>query len=337
MRAALFLFIAHAYCEYTDPAARSCFVLEGDCPNENITFWLYSKETGDSPVLLNPLDLNPSDFEPPRPIDILIHGYTGHRDAPPNAYVRPALLDHEDVYVISIDFGPLVQSPCYPQAVQNVPLVAKCLARLIDNLLDRGIAQSDQLHIIGFSVGAHVAGQAANYVKRKLQRITGLDPAKPLFSLAGDTQRLDPSDADFVDVIHTDALLLGMLRPLGHVDFYPNNGGFQPGCHQSYFFNASRCNHDRAPRYYAESIYSKMGFWGGECAVDAIEFDLDRCSGDSPQVLMGYHVLLNVRGSYYLRTGSKYPYALGKAPHVFNEYLEYLENPDDIFYSNLIY
>ncbi len=35
--------------------------------------------------------------------------------------------------------------------------------------------------------------------------------------------RLAPSDAMFVDVLHTDGLLgAGLLQPLGHVDFYPN-------------------------------------------------------------------------------------------------------------------
>ena len=39
--------------------------------------------------------------------------------------------------------------------------------------------------------------------------------------------RLDRSDADFVDVIHTDSksilqLGLGMSQAIGHIDFYPN-------------------------------------------------------------------------------------------------------------------
>ncbi|XP_030383692.1 pancreatic triacylglycerol lipase-like [Scaptodrosophila lebanonensis] len=321
MRVALFVIVAHVYCAATNPIVGlfdpACFVVRGDCPNKNITFWLYSNETRDSPVLLNPLDLNPWDFQPPRPLKILIHGYTGYRDFAPSSTIRPALLDHEDVYVISIDYGPLVRDPCYVQAVQNVPLVSKCLAQFIDNLLDRGIIQSDQLHIIGFSLGGQVAGQTANYVKRKLQRITGLDPAKPLFILGSNKRRLDPSDADFVDVIHTDVLGRGMLRTMGHADFYPNFGPAQPGCLEENPNDPGSCNHDRAPRFYAESIYSKKGFWGRKCANWFVHV-LGLCPGDAAEALMGYHVPLDVRGAYFLKTGSKSPYALGHAPKTNN-------------------
>ena len=41
--------------------------------------------------------------------------------------------------------------------------------------------------------------------------------------------RLDRSDADFVDVIHTD-YDLGIQEPIGHVNFYPNCGEIQTGC-----------------------------------------------------------------------------------------------------------
>ena len=63
----------------------------------------------------------------------------------------------------------------------------------------------------------------------------GLDPAGPGFPLNETDTRLDISDADFVDIIHTDSgdltgNELGMEEPIGHIDFYPNGGAIQPGC-----------------------------------------------------------------------------------------------------------
>lgn len=42
---------------------------------------------------------------------------------------------------------------------------------------------------------------------------------------------MDATDAEFVDVIHTDPRLFSMRRALGHADFYPNYLNLmQPGC-----------------------------------------------------------------------------------------------------------
>jgi hypothetical protein len=83
----------------------------------------------------------------------------------------------------------------------------------------------------------------------------GLDLAGPYFENTDPRVRLDPADALFVDVIHTDGannLLLGLgktsfhfninqfdrfssgtLQRMGHVDFYPNGGYDQPNCPQT--------------------------------------------------------------------------------------------------------
>ena len=65
----------------------------------------------------------------------------------------------------------------------------------------------------------------------------GLEPAAPLFvgrNYPEDTH-LDASDAEFVDIIHTNGQPLwlggqGAFVDTGHVDFYPNGGLAQPGC-----------------------------------------------------------------------------------------------------------
>lgn len=77
----------------------------------------------------------------------------------------------------------------------------------------------------------------AKYVANKFYEttfriaISGLDPALPLYTFQSKNQRLCPSDAAFVDIIHTDGGVLGLPFPMGHADFFPNGGvGLQPGC-----------------------------------------------------------------------------------------------------------
>lgn len=65
-----------------------------------------------------------------------------------------------------------------------------------------------------------------------MNRISGLDPAGPgFYGLNVAPHRISKTDADFVDIIHTDAGGSGGDLSTGTVDFWPNNGRrFQPGC-----------------------------------------------------------------------------------------------------------
>lgn len=188
----------------------------------------------ESPKLLN-LQALDKDFKEPRlPLVILLHGYGQNKDLSPNSEVRPVLLRHEKVHVISVDYSAYAQNPCYyPWAVANSRHVAKCLAQLMDALIALGYYEPKQFHLIGFSLGAQVAGLAANFARHKLAHITALDPARPGFTVPARSHKLDASDAAFVDVIHTDPVVYSHLRPLGHADFYPNLERFhQNGCSQ---------------------------------------------------------------------------------------------------------
>lgn len=108
----------------------------------------------------------------------------------------------------------------------------------MENLSSNRHIDLKNVHLIGHSLGAHVAGFTGLYINSKnigkIRRITGLDPAKPKFE--NSYERLNRSCADFVDVIHTSTDEIGIGDEMGHTDYYPNNGSRdQPGC-KSYFF-----------------------------------------------------------------------------------------------------
>lgn len=63
--------------------------------------------------------------------------------------------------------------------------------------------------------------------------VIGLDPALPFYATLKNEWKLDPSDADFVDVIHTSAGSFGKIEATGHADFYVNGGVLQPLCYNS--------------------------------------------------------------------------------------------------------
>ena len=137
----------------------------------------------------------------------------------------------------------------------------------------------------------------------------GLDPAEPYFQYLPEHVRLDPTDAKFVDAVHTDckpssryingsskrSLLdplfdcplnfpifvagIGLVQPVGHLDFYPNGGREQPGCElidvpltaiTSDVITAGRelfvCNHLRAIDFYIDSLLPDVEYMGYECS-----------------------------------------------------------------------
>lgn len=63
--------------------------------------------------------------------------------------------------------------------------------------------------------------------------ILGLDPARPMYENSNPADRLNVSDAIFVDVIHTNGDKNGIFQSLGDIDFYPNGGKRQPFCGNS--------------------------------------------------------------------------------------------------------
>nr|XP_006013959.1 PREDICTED: endothelial lipase-like [Latimeria chalumnae] len=136
--------------------------------------------------------------------------------------------------VIVVNWLPLAHQH-YPDAVNNTRIVGKDIAHLLNWLQEKLHLSFENVHMIGYALGAHVAGYVGKNINGTIGRITGLDPAGPMVEESEADKRLSPDDADFVDALHTytrETLGVSIViqMPIGHIDIYPNGGDFQPGC-----------------------------------------------------------------------------------------------------------
>ncbi|XP_053623215.1 uncharacterized protein LOC128682510 isoform X1 [Plodia interpunctella] len=208
------------------------------CPyvkeNVDIGFQLFTRH---NPTVYQPLAIDDdeklfaSNVDFHVPTVIYFGAFLEQPDEGSGLMVREAYMLRGDTNMIMVDARTLEAGPWYITAAENTWYIGQFVARFIDYLVSRGL-NLNNTHLIGHSLGAQAAGVAGSALKSgRVSRITGLDPAFPLFDKLPLDQRLDPSDADLVDVIHTDAGIFGFNRNMGHADFYPNGGiSPQPGC-----------------------------------------------------------------------------------------------------------
>lgn len=244
-------------------------------------------------------------FDITKQTKVIIHGFMDSAQSEVPLDLARAYDEKQMFNVLMVDAEELL-GKWYPLSVHHARLVGKRLGNLLANLENFG-ANAEDFHLLGFSLGAHIAGWAGKYFHtykgRRIGRITGMDPAGPCFTYAYSDQRLDKTDADYVDVIHTNRLVQGVIESLGHSDFYLNGGGpLQPGCF------SPKCSHQRAAQAYTESVRIQKAFVGVKC--DSWKHFLQGlCHNDF--AVMGYGSSIKTRGLYYLRTASDPPYGLG--------------------------
>jgi len=87
--------------------------------------------------------------------------------------VFAAYLRRGGVNVVVVDWSPMCAFPWYGHAVLNARVAARYLAAFIEYVVSRGFRLS-RMHVIGFSLGAEIAGLVGKSLKiGKLPRITG--------------------------------------------------------------------------------------------------------------------------------------------------------------------
>ncbi|CAG0885948.1 unnamed protein product [Darwinula stevensoni] len=336
-------------CFNTETGAMSHLGVLPDSPDElRAAFYLYTPENPTDPQTISWEDLEiiqQSNWRPGRPTKFLAHGFNEDGFHPWMIGLKDTFLAKEPMNVVCVDYHHGSQAPNYLQAAANSEIVGRMIANTAILMTGLGASLAD-FHVIGFSLGAQVAGHAGEWFKEtgagaKLGRITGLDAAAPFFTdleYQGDRTHLDPSDASFVDVIHSNAahLLLGGVgakEALGHVDFYPNGGKAQPECPNVIFHTFEQlfgdgeededsiCNHRRAHYYYEESVLSDCVFVGFPCTgIDDFDDFKDGLCFSCPEGgacgVMGYNSPASTsRGSFFFKTRGEAPFC-GTQYHV---------------------
>ncbi|XP_071507353.1 pancreatic lipase-related protein 2-like [Diadema antillarum] len=278
----------------------------------DLHFYLYTRRNRYTPYELFRTDVDNirnSNFDPQKRTKILTHGYLGNYEEQMYEDLKNAFLDREDVNFILLDWRDGAVGR-YSVSMQNARVVGRQTASLIETFNVELGAYYKDFHVIGYSLGGHVAGYVGEIIPG-LGRITGLDPAGPGFQYTDVKEcRLDESDAMLVDVIHSGAKLTGTAIRLGHMDFYPNGGEQQPGCGVDV---TSNCSHERSRQFLLESLTSTDCQFTSYPCDSWNRYRLGACTscGEDGCPVMGIDAELTpMDGTFYLATNAQSPYCI---------------------------
>ncbi|CAG4966708.1 unnamed protein product [Colias eurytheme] len=258
------------------------------------------------------------------PTVLYTFGYRGKTDGPATTAMINGYIATKKRNVLLLDWeeeaksGILGISLSYAMfALPNCKRVGQELGAALQKLDQAGF-QTDKLHLIGHSLGAHLMGYTGRWSREQgitIPRITGLDPARALFEgLFSIQSGLDRSCAKFVDIVHTNPGNYGSTKSTGSVDIWPNysSDGMQPGCpvgKQEMFSWDDLCSHNRAVLYVVESLANGTAFPAAAAGSYGEWIALDDPANDT--IYLGDLVNIRARGNYFLSTNAQAPFGMG--------------------------
>jgi len=290
----------------------------------NPTFALYTRSNRNGFQAIT-RGSTPSVFSSSRRTIFLVHGYLGNLNSDWLIESKNELLNRGNYNVIVVGWGGGANEVWYPQSASNTRAIGREIKLIAERLVSRNGANANNFWCVGHSLGAHTCGIAG--METRFGRVTGLDPAGPMWEDFDISAGINPSSANFVDIIHTDArnFLIpsyGQNRPLGHYDFYPNDGSNQPGCF-TYALeeleaslglrddSALSCSHSRAPLYWIESIKNDCFRVRDKCSNhNNIPGSCSGCGNNCGFMGFAADQTSGGQGNYWLQTTGNRPYCL---------------------------
>ncbi|XP_075224958.1 lipase member H-like [Lycorma delicatula] len=242
--------------------------------------------------------------------------------------------------VLGVDWKTLARGPWYGNAADEAQTAAKLLAEWMNKVVSNNYTSWDKIHVVGFSLGAQVAGLTSKYLPQgsRVGRLTGLDPARPMFDDKLPEDRLDAEDSDFTTVLHTCGGFLAFTDPIGHVDFFPNGGeNPQPPCKDKILngilhkpkngsarsfllrtdhgptkvFAGLVCSHYIALALWVESLRPNTTMIARHCSTwkNYLNNDCDKSVSGDYEVIMGENTPRSTRGTFFIETPEEVSYA----------------------------
>lgn len=165
-------------CFTTDGAMKHTNKLPESPDQIGTKFFAYSKNSPSTAREVDPYDSSTwAAVAADKPLAVIIHGWRNDGSHPTMLEVKDALLSHEVVTVIAVDWKAGASDTFYTQSAVNTELVGRQLAFLINQLKQKKKLSPSDVHLIGFSLGAQVAGFAGKFSQQqynwKFARITG--------------------------------------------------------------------------------------------------------------------------------------------------------------------
>ncbi|XP_028161551.1 pancreatic lipase-related protein 2-like [Ostrinia furnacalis] len=266
--------------------------------NRYFLFTRRNSNTAQSLVMNDPESIRNSYYNPRVPTVVISHGWLSSHNTDINPVIRDAYLAKSDVNIIVLDWRRLAIAD-YITAVRGVPAVGRGLGQFISFLINTAGGNLNYFHLVGFSLGAHLVGNAGRELGGRVARITGLDPAGPLWNY--NSKRINENDGIYVEAIHTDGGLngLGIGSAVANADFFPNGGTNQPGC------LTGICDHNRAWELFAATV-THNHLIGMQCSNN-LQITLNTCRGDT--LYMGNDNLKKTgNGMFRVNTRRRYPF-----------------------------